>query len=320
MTNMKQEKKPGFRKIIWAVDAYADKRLQSSAAKLLQIVSRDLPCSIEPVYVLAPPPGFPAVDDEERDAAAEIRRAEDALKRKLAEYPFLKLSRFKILAQKSRSLRGEARALLAYAASKRADAILLSTNARSGFSRMFMGSFAETVALQSNIPIFIVSPNAKIAGSLSPILFPTDFSDPSWKAFQSVVKIAAKTNSKVIVFHQCENRSSSIPRNVLKQKGARWEQAGPDFSANSRQASGRSAERWRDWAVSKNVRCDVLFQFGTRNVADATLSAARKVRAKMIAMASIKGPNELSLLGSVPRLIIRKASCPIWVLHVPPEK
>ena len=110
-------------KLIWAVDAYAEKGTQTSAARLLQLLSSKTGSSIEPVHVLITS-GYPIRADR-KSILFFLRRAEEELEAVSKEYSFLSTEPFKVLVQRSGSIRKSVKALLSFATSQNASAIVV---------------------------------------------------------------------------------------------------------------------------------------------------------------------------------------------------
>lgn len=91
--------------------------------------------------------------------------------------------------------------------SKNCDLIVMATHGRSALSQFFLGgSVAEEVARFSTIPVFIVKVEpgddpASYTGNLKEVLFTTDFSEASAKAFPFAVTFAGKFGAKLYALH-----------------------------------------------------------------------------------------------------------------------
>jgi nucleotide-binding universal stress UspA family protein len=299
------------KKIIWAIDPYGGTSFQSSAASLARLLS--LHNDVEVVYVRGRS-GFPA-ETEPAAIRFGLSSAETQLRKILGELKFKPRRPPQILAHGSPYVRSDVRTLVRYAKKVKADAVLVSTNARSGLVRQALGSFSETLVLESAIPIMIVHPKAKADSKPGTILFPTDFSDHSWKAFQQVVSFAKTTGAKVTIFHQYQGEFQSVPEGVSYFTGGRWLK-GDRLLDDDLQKVKSKLSKWIDWTEKQNVPCHHVIQFGSENIADATLELAKKERPWMIAMATVTGPIAATFLGSNARWIVRSADYPVWVLYV----
>ncbi|MFN8790781.1 MAG: universal stress protein [Bdellovibrionales bacterium] len=299
------------KKIIWAIDPYGEAKVQASAASLARSLS--LHNDVEVIYVHGRS-GFP-IEKEQAAIRFDLSRVEKQLDKILMELKFKPQRKPRILAHGSEYVRTDVKTLVSYAKKAKADAVLVSTNARVGFMRQALGSFSETLVLESAVPTMIINPKAKVGPKPGIIIFPTDFSDLSWKAFQQVVSFAKATKAKVKIFHQYQGEAQSIPDSVSYFKNERWLEGDRLLDENLQKVKSNLA-KWLSWTKKQNVKCDHVIQFGLKNIADATLELAKKDSAWMIAMATVTGPIAATFLGSNARWIVRSANCPVWVLYV----
>lgn len=303
------------KKIIWAVDAYGDAKVQASAAALAKIFSKNN--DVQVVYIHGSS-GFP-VEGKKTAIRFGLSRTEYQLKKILNELDFKPPKKPKILAHGSTYVRSDVKTLVSYAKKIKADLILLSTNARIGFMRQALGSFAETMILESKVPTMIVNPKAEVTLQPGTILFPTDFSNSSWKAFQQVVGFAKATDAKVKIFHQYQGEQQAIPHSVTYFHSNRWLK-GNSLQDKDFQKIKVKLSKWLNWSKKQNIKCDHIIKFGLKNIADATRELARKERVWMIAMATMTGSITSTFLGSNARSLVRSARCPVWVLFVKENK
>ena len=161
----------------------------------------------------------------------------------------------------------------------------------------------------------IVNPNVKIESRPGTILFPTDFSDLSWKAFQQVVSLAKSTKANIRIFHQYQGEEQAVSADVSYFHNDRWLE-GEKLLDDELQKTKIKLKKWLASTRKQNVKCDHVIKFGLKNIADATLELAKKDHVWMIAMATVTGPIAATFLGSNARWIVRAAHCPVWVLYV----
>src|SRR5262249_7246233 len=108
------------------------------------------------------------------------------------------------LTTSSVSLRAAIQELLKYARQIGAELIAVGTSSKKGATRFLFGSFAETLVLQSEIPVFLVSPKMKAVSSFKHIFFPHDGSDKAREAFDRVLVVAKEHKSRITIFHRVE--------------------------------------------------------------------------------------------------------------------
>jgi nucleotide-binding universal stress UspA family protein len=91
------------------------------------------------------------------------------------------------------------------------DLIVMGSHGASGFKEMFIGSNAEKVVRNSDVPVLIIKkeqPNFKVAN----FVFASDFSDEIKKPFEKVVEFANKFNSTLhLVMITTPNNFKSTP-------------------------------------------------------------------------------------------------------------
>jgi nucleotide-binding universal stress UspA family protein len=305
-------------KIIWAVDALADdKALQEAAASLIRVLACDAGVQIQPVYIFK---GYP-VEGATATPADLIDRVQAAAQEGFAEvlagldFTGKELSRILpiiLLTEPYVPMHKGVRRLIDFSEDQDADLIVVSTHARKGLGRLYLGSFAESLVLHSPVPVLTVNPECERVQELKEILFPTDFSEESRDAFRSVLDLAKNIGSKVVLFHKIGNRELSRWERTLFDMSVYQEFFRQSFSDACAKRS-REAERWvRD--ENANDRVEILIDSRPEgSSADAILAEAEK-RKCMIAMAGRSGKSNV-LLGSSTRKVIRNSPVPVWVLH-----
>ncbi|MCI0489706.1 MAG: universal stress protein [Blastocatellia bacterium] len=132
------------------------------------------------------------------------------------EHSFAALEQFDGTLETERvRIRGHApyKHILELSREKNCDLIVMATHGRSSLSQFFLGgSIAEDVARFSAIPVFIVKvepdqPAESYTGRLKEVLFTTDFSEASARAFDYALTFAAKFDAKLFVLHIIDDDS-----------------------------------------------------------------------------------------------------------------
>jgi nucleotide-binding universal stress UspA family protein len=91
--------------------------------------------------------------------------------------------------------------------SKKYQMMIMGTHGRKGISRMFLGSVAEEVVRRSQIPIFVLGPNAQkksqvpSGGEKLRVLVATDLGAGSAAAEKFAVDFAKKTGATIVLLH-----------------------------------------------------------------------------------------------------------------------
>jgi len=177
-------------KVLWAFNPFdGNRKLQQRALAIVKALAgaRD---HLEAVYVASPveidlatafdvPVGI-------RFASYPKSLVEQAL-RKLG----LKQIRATVLTHDSLSMTASARALAAHAAREKADLTLVASHARKGVSRLFLGSFAETLVHLSKTDLLVFHETTR-AGKRAPknLLFAHDLSRDGDRGFEKALAYA----------------------------------------------------------------------------------------------------------------------------------
>src|SRR3569623_2063557 len=188
-------------KIIWPVNVLDEKNLQTNALCLLGELTRATGARVQPVSILTAPHG--RIARERRDLQNAFQAlAEKRLAEIVANCDIEKMDQGKIIPGGGESVKGDVKVLLDYAQAENAGAIVVSTHARGGVPRFFLGRFAETLLLNSTIPIFTVNPQAKVRERITNILFPTVVDPEDVGAFSQVLQLAKVTDAKVTLYYK----------------------------------------------------------------------------------------------------------------------
>jgi nucleotide-binding universal stress UspA family protein len=171
-----------------------------------------------------------------------------------------------------------------------ADLIAMGTHGRGGLARIRLGSIAESVLHQAEVPILTVGPRMKLAPTLVAIrrvLCPVNYSPSSQTALEHAAALAAKTGAELIIAHIEENPGG-----------------------NNEQASLQHLCKW----VPANIRahCAVKEVVKQGGAAEQIIEEAEKSQADILVIgAQLRSLLGAVLLGSTTELVIRSASCPV---------
>lgn len=295
---------PLFKKIVWAVDPLETEEPSLNAKFLIGSLSREGGTEIEPVFVLRPPyANYTEASTPIQEAFLALAEKRMAAFVKSAQIPNLKAGR--VLTDHSGSTKKAAQILIDYAADKKADAIVVSTHARSGVARLFMGSFAETLALHSTIPIFSVNPNTKVREKISKILFPTDFISPARPAFETVVRFAKATGAELTLFYKepfiPNPYKSDVLYQIMQQEALRRE---------------KDAVEWQGWATHQGVPTSLHLDNHPGYLVNAMAEFAEKGNFDLVAVPSEADAVSAVLVGSAARQMFRHSPCPVWTSRI----
>lgn len=288
-----------FGKIIWAVNAMEDLDHHGQALSLLGAFSRATQCTIEPVYVLSPPyfsEPFRNLAEENLNKIVKASRIPTMLPGKIIE-------------NSSGSVRQEVEFLIDYAKRADTEAILVATHARTGLARLTLGSFAETLALHSPIPMLSVNPSSLVREKISKILFPTDFRRHYRESFEKAVALAKVLDSSITAFY----KEPPVPLHAVAADYNAW-------TGKENQARLEKAEEWRSWAATFHVPMEIVLDNQPGRIATAVEQFAARNNFDLIAMPSESTEFSAVMMGSHVRQVLRESECPVWVIRLSDRK
>lgn len=294
-----------FKRILWAVDVLEDLETQKNALSTAKILMLTTGAEVQPVFVLGTP-----YNEESAKRIQELEKefsslAESRLNNFCQRHEVPRFGGVKILIVRNTSRRKQVREFLRYAEEASADVILLSTHARKGMERLFVGSFAETLALESRIPLITVNPSVSSVGQIGKILFPTTFQKRLRPAFEQCVQFAKGINASVTLFY--------------KELAVDGELFTPHLEEILKRDSVHRlevSEQWRTWAMGYGVQTELHLDNKPGYPSSAILEFAKKNDFGMIAVASQADSISAALVGSMARRLIREAGCPVWIFNV----
>lgn len=301
-----------FKRVLWAVDAFPDSPdIQAQAGRAIRSLLQHMPATVEPVYVVRPvPPALFAYEGPALQEGIEKHALENLeWLAKLVQLPNIASPHF--LAAEKPSVGSVVSALIEYAKKGQFDLIAVGTHARKGVPRLFLGSVAERLILESPLPVLVTNASAtfQVRSPLKHFLFPTDFSESSRKVFDSFLSTARLLDVDILIFHQEEYLYPQLAYPFVV----------PPVSqaslAEMRAAWRKQGTEWVTYAKKMGVRAKFHLARPGASTAKSIVKAAKKLPSSMIAMASQSSLMESVLLGSVTRQVVRTASCPIFVIH-----
>lgn len=307
-----------MKKIIWSFDPFEEKDTnKKNVLTVLEAVAGKGEYQIEPVYVLSPQEYELESRHFKLNPTAYMKQHITPLQKVIDSYledlNVPSLLPAQILLENTPSLSKTVMALVTYARQSNADLIAVGTHARHGLPRLFLGSFAETLMLESKIPMLVIGPHAGTA-KIGRILFATDFGWTSEALFAKVVALARDQRAQITLFH-------SIPRPVdaIVESSVFLISGGypsfPDFVAENESEKRKLADRYVESARKQDVQVELKFDSQRNSVTEAILEAADKSSSSMIAMAAESGPVASALVGSIARQVVRGARCPVWIMR-----
>ncbi len=178
------------------------------------------------------------------------------------------------------------------------DLIVVGTHGRSGLGKLLLGSVAEKIFRQARCPVLTVGPNFQPSFPLSAlprrVLFPTDFSPQSERAFPYAVSVAQEHQAQLIFLHVVEPTASGGTYN--QDRAIRY-------------TSVRLQELMRS-ATGVNREPEFIIEIG--DPADAIVKVAAERGAELVVL-GVQARTGLSdrLSWSTANGVVREARCPV---------
>ena len=299
--------------VFWLVDPFSKTpELQRSAAMAIHLYTQHGACQVYPIYFfsayltgeypLSLPPGL----------ISEIKQTgQDKLDAIIKDIPIFEIKPLHIVARPYISMRESIEYLSRLTRRiKGVELLVTSTHSRSGFKRLFMGSFAETLMLHAHeLPILFINPHWRRMSDFKKIVFPTDFSDQSKAAFLSFLPIARRLKSTLTLIHKL---AFSWPPALMVSLDV-----GPFYEKviqDELESKKSEAKRWVDYALKEGVNVNYFIDRHEEDSVVESILHYTKNKKALIALAAQSSPITTTLLGSTTRSLIRHSADPIWVI------
>lgn len=207
--------------------------------------------------------------------------------------------------------------MASYALQTSTDMILVGSHGREGMKRFFLGSFAESLLMQSEVPVCIVGSQIQQLAPIKNILFPTDFGEHSKQNFRHVLNMAQDLRADITLIHAIARPIESLYD--IETRPQVYNYNGQMLSLeqiieHKLEAMNKKAQHWSDWAFREGVHSQFHIDTTYKGIDEIVIDAAEEFECQLIVMEAQSGPISAALLGSSTRNVTRKAPCPVYVL------
>jgi nucleotide-binding universal stress UspA family protein len=296
--------------IVWAIDPFETKNAhRAPLAKAVKVFSHGLSEQVLPFSVVSPgglawpvPVSFPMAQELREFGIRAVRRDLKKLHVRGLQDPLVEV-------QTSSSRRELVEDVLRYAKAKDAGFIAVNTRRLLSPLPFKVGGFAEALIGRSGLPILAVSPKAQVPKQIKKILFPTDFTPRSRKAFRKTLEIAAKLGAEIVLLtvetpiaapFSFAEMSLSLPDAWIVE------------AERARRAGNLSrALQWQKEAAKARVPCTYQNARNGSFVSTGILQAAHRLRADLISMAGYRSAGSPAVLGGTVREVLGSARIPV---------
>jgi nucleotide-binding universal stress UspA family protein len=301
-------------KVIWSVDLFEERTFKDSQlVVVLRRIAESLKAEIEPIYVLSPNSLDLAVEFSPPWIKTYRPAAQKSLRLILQDVKFSGLLESRVLLQAKPSLVSMVKTLVNYAKNGGADLIVMGTHSRTGLSRLFLGSFAETTLIYAKIPVMLVGPHSE-SKDFKKILFATDFGNKSGAVFKKVLLLVKNLGAALTLFHSISDPIGPIIQSGAFLLGGGWVDL-PEYMTQVEETQRKVAKRWQSEAMTQNIEVNVVFIPSGGRVSDSIVEASKTLEVGLITMAAESSPLASALIGSISRQVVRNAHCPVWLFR-----
>ncbi len=195
--------------------------------------------------------------------------------------------------------------------------IVVGSHGRQGFQRFILGSFAESLLLQSEVPVYVIGSQCTHTSGVKNILFPTEFGDHSKENFRHVLELAKMFEAEITLFHAIARPIESLfdldtrPK-VYNYKGKMLTLE--QILEHQVEHQTQRAHRWMDWAQKEGVQANIRIDSSFQAIDKLILDTIDRDNIDLIVMEAQSGPMSAAILGSYTRNVVRSAHCPVYVL------
>ncbi len=303
-----------IKRVLWAFDPYTDiSETWKRSKEAVTALQKGEGVQVEPVYVMGADQ-LDWVGHLEAPQLAKIKPyVQKAMDSRIKQLE-MDLLPSVILENGENSRKADIDLLLSHAKSTGADVLLINTHAREGVKRFFMGSFAETLALKSNIPVLFVTPNSHAIESLNKVVFPTNFSAESFDVFRSFLEQYSGIVKEVVIHNKILRPINAFAESSITAMGGSWI-APEEYLTQEAQRREELAQDWVNAAEGLGVKATIEVDEELGDVSDSIEETCKKTKADMVVVGSFASALEAALIGSIARQVVRQADIPAMVFH-----
>jgi len=299
--------------IVWAIDPFdTENKPSPQVIRKLMNWACSSKMELQPVHVLQPPQDAEAYF-RSHGVSHYFQAAEKACQQYLTNLGIGGIRPVQILVEQTSPREAAVEKLTHFSEELGSPLLVVSSHGRSGLSRLFLGSFAESLLRQSSVPILFLShlkPEDERVTPIEKVLFPTDFSDSSHRAFLSFLELIASSPLEVVLFH-----SVCFPETSIATMYGTPLNLPDDYLAEQEASSKTEAARWIQAARLHGVPARFVISNARLGpyVANGILELAETEKVDFIAMSSVSGPVSAFVAGSVAREVFRPSKFPVWI-------
>lgn len=304
-------KKPS---VLWTIDPYlGNARAWKRSRELATSMNRALKWPLQPIYIADRGPDSAFRGSREDEIKRFINRSEKRLQRLLKSVQAVKLAKAQVLFSKDNTFESEVQLLNKYAGKHASSFMIAATTARRGLERFIQGSFAETLVGHAQVPVVLVNPDCRPLKKIEHIVFATDFSAPSRRAFRKICEIAKAAKATLHIASVLTEEPSwvepgftGLPAREILKNSARLE--------SEKKRILRLTVNWIAAGRKLGIKTSAqVYDKPLIAVSEALLEVAQESGADLFALAARGDTTKSHLFGNTTQDIIRNSSVPVWI-------
>lgn len=201
------------------------------------------------------------------------------------------------------SLKSSVDSLIQNAKKQGVELLVVASQARKGFARFLLGSFAETLIHRSPIDLLVLNPKVKPRPKTKRILLAVDLDRGSEKLVQEIAEMARGLSAELLLLHV------PSPSYSVKFKGQ------DEAVVRYRATVNRQMKKLGEIASQLGAKVSTQIEGRWESISDVILREARKGKADLVVVKAKTGSLATLMLGSVARSVVRKSDAPVLVLR-----
>jgi nucleotide-binding universal stress UspA family protein len=299
------------RKIFWAIDPAQKPEESAHLVKEIKFWANRLNCDVQPVSIFSK-----SILNIPADLVFPWKESfQDMAHLFLDRYlKFAEANEFlppEIIFETVTSNRKAALIFAKHAEQKNAFMIFANTRCQKSWNPWRLGSFTETLLVNSRIPMLLMNPKSKPTTKIANVLFPTDFSPGAKQALVKLEPWLQAFHSNVILFNQIETTFIYAADFNGSTNFVDLEPILRDLE-NSRR---KKAKVWSARLRKKKIQSQIIVDRQKEFLGNQIVDIAKKENVDLIAFANRSGRMAQAMLGSVAKDILLLATCPVLVFY-----
>lgn len=299
-----------FSKILWAVDPLVqDKTTQRVAAEVLKSLAHSLSFEVQPLSIIleAQIPYLVGPKITTSDFHSKIA---EQVKSWIYPLQVPNLKEPQIIIEPTFSIKSGVVNLIHFAKENAFETIVACTHAKHRNFPSELGTFSETLFLNSPLDILLINPRTKVPNQYTEIFFPTDLSPISLTGLKSIQPLAKSLKAHLTVFYKSPHFTkdivefplSSDARTLYLERMNNYRQEELEEAVAFLRSEGVSA----DW---------ILDRMDSEYVSNVIISRTEPMKSCFISLVSHTSQIPIGIPGSTTRQVIRKTTLPVLVLN-----